>query len=251
MVCDRLLRDSDLEWLTMCDTEENRTQILALARSGMAGGTKEETLLWICRRELSNRSLPENMKKYLIGTVCQNEVIRNKRLFGKKGRNNLVTTTRQRCAEEFHISTASVSRYSDFAFAVDRILNKERKFAEDLLYGRVPVSIECFCSGKPDDRKKVAKLMAETRRKERLAQQAEEHFKIKDVPEHDPDAELKVLTFTVPTWTDGIMRAMEATDMQQTTGAARQNLRIELYRLKKSTKMMIRKMNEVDNGRLK
>jgi hypothetical protein len=55
--------------------------------------------------------------------------------------------------------------------------------------------------------------------------------KIKEMPIQDPDAELKSLTFTIPSWMGSIQRARERTNLSATTEDARRKLDHQLAAL--------------------
>ena len=62
---------------------------------------------------------------------------------------------------------------------------------------------------------------------------------IKDMPAFDPDADINVLSLTVPSWTSSIDRVLTKTDLTIVSLDAKHKLLIELNLLVKKTKEMI------------
>lgn len=73
--------------------------------------------------------------------------------------------------------------------------------------------------------------------------------KIKQMPTHDPNAELSSLGYTVPSWIKIINRSIDLTDFPSTSQAARNNLKIPLVNLARKIEKLLALLEENYNGR--
>ena len=74
--------------------------------------------------------------------------------------------------------------------------------------------------------------------------------KIKQMPTHDPNAELSSLGYTVPSWIKIINRSMELTDFPSTSKAARNNLKPPLISLSRKIDKLLALLEEENyNGK--
>ena len=71
---------------------------------------------------------------------------------------------------------------------------------------------------------------------------------IKQMPEHDPDAEINGLLLTAPTWIRTIQRLTESTDFQQVSDQTRRKLLSVLRELESAVSGIQHKAGSQDNG---
>jgi len=73
--------------------------------------------------------------------------------------------------------------------------------------------------------------------------------KIKQMPVHDPNAELSSLGYTVPSWIKIINRSIELTDFPSTSKAARSSLKPPLVNLARKIDKLLELLEENYNGK--
>ncbi len=228
---------------------------------------REEVISISCRKELSTRCLPENQYRYLIGKRYNAETIigahnaagtdqfkeRTRRDLskGKKLYEGSAGLTKKRFAGEYHLDPCSITRYSIYAQAIDYIASIKLETVNQILASKMKTSMEAVmaCYGKSED--EVTKLLTASRRSTsaKKAVSAEEKIgkgaTIKDMPAFDPDAEINSLALTIPSWISTINRTHSSAKFSLLTAKGRKQLEQELYKLQKTTQMMLHALREV------
>ena len=224
---------------------------------------REEAVAWICANQLGRRNLPEEFRKFLIGKQYESEKIVSKiknpeglnQYFGEvlaSEKNVSVRNTRHqissRIAQENYISRASVEKYAIYSQALDIIAEKEPDIVHKILSGQYKIAHKNVVE--------LSKLTAaEIRKIDRRMQKMQEPFvqynkmrailagfakeipgeepvpSVKDMPAFDPDADINVLTLTIPSWSSSINRVRTKTDLSIVSAGAKDRLVTELRSL--------------------
>lgn len=228
---------------------------------------REEVISITCREELSNRYLPENQRRYLIGKRYNADIIvgahnaagtdqfkervRRELSKGKKLYESSAGRTKERLAREYQVNQCSVTRYSIYAQAIDYIASMKPETANQILTGEVKTLMEAViaCYGKEEE--EVIKLLNASRESINMKKSTfvekkiVEGTSIKDMPAFDPDAEINSLALTVPSWISSINRTRTTAQFSLLTSKGRNQLEQELYRLQKATQIMLTALKEV------
>ena len=232
---------------------------------------REEAIAWICANQLGRRNICEETRRYLIGKQYEAEKLVSK-IKNPKGinqhtednksdaddhtaRNYGRSRTASRIAEENNISRATVEKYAKYSRAVDRIAEHDPSVVRNIISGQYKISQENIVA--------LSKLspceIREVTREIKTMQTPVVHYNktrdlfhgssdlsrdgtaptIKDMPAFDPDADINVLSLTVPSWTSSIDRVLTKTDLTIVSLDAKHKLLIELNLLVKKTKEMI------------
>ncbi len=228
---------------------------------------REEAISIICREELLARQLPKNQRRYLIGKQYNADTIieahnaagtdqfkeRSRRdLFkGKKFYENSACKIRERIAGDYHVNVCSVIRYSAFAQAIDYIAAIRSEAANQILSGKMKITMETVmdCYGKNEDEVAQLLLMSGERKSMKKPSAAEKKIAkattIKDMPVFDPDAEINSLALTIPSWISFINRTRTTANFSLLTLKGRNQLEQELEQLQETTEAMIYALKEV------
>ncbi|MCM1044345.1 MAG: hypothetical protein NC417_02435 [Candidatus Gastranaerophilales bacterium] len=228
---------------------------------------REEVISLVCQNELSVRYLPENQRRYLIGKRYNADIIvgahnaagtdrfkeraRRDLPKGRKFYESSAAQTKERIAEEYHLNQYSVTRYSIYAQAIDYIAYIQPETVNQILAGKVKISMEdvMVCYGKTEG--EVTKLLSASRKSvnvKRTVDATKETvgaISIKDMPAFDPDAEINSLALTIPSWVSFIDRTRVAAKFALLTSKGRKQLEQELYRLEKAIQTMFSALKEV------
>lgn len=224
---------------------------------------REEAVAWICANQLGRRNIPEEFRRFLIGKQYESEKIASK-IKNPRGLNQYSVevlapektvsarnTRRQiasRIARENHISRASVEKYAIYSRALDVIAEKEPGIVHKILSGQYKIAHKNVVE--------LSKLTAaEIRKIGRRMQKMQEPFgqynkfrvilantaegipgeepvpSVKDMPAFDPDADINVLTLTIPSWSSSINRVRTKTDLSIVSAGAKDRLVTELRSL--------------------
>ena len=231
---------------------------------------REEAVAWICANQLGRRNLPEEFRKFLIGKQYESEKTVSKiknpgglnQYFGKvlaPEKNVSARNTRRqiasKIARENHISRASVEKYAIYSQALDIIAEKEPDIVHRILSGQYKIAHKNVVE--------LSKLTAaEIRKIGRRMQKMQDPFvqynkfrviladtaggipgeepvpSVKDMPAFDPDADINVLTLTIPSWSSSINRVRTKTDLSIVSAGAKDRLVTEL-------RSLIRRIEEI------
>lgn len=224
---------------------------------------REEAVAWICVNQLGRRNIPEEFRRFLIGKQYESEKIasriKNPRGFNQYSGEALdleeavsARNTRRQIASKIahknHVSRATVEKYAIYSRALDVIAGKEPDIVHKILSGQYKIAHKNVVE--------LSKLTAaEIRKIGRRMQRMQGPFvkynkfrvilagtaeripgeepvpSVKDMPAFDPDADINVLTLTIPSWSSSINRVRTKTDLSIVSTGARDRLVTELRSL--------------------
>ena len=221
---------------------------------------REEAVAWICANQLSRRNLPEEFRKYLIGKQYESEKIVSK-IKNPGGLNQYSgevpapekivsarNTRRQiasKIAQENYISRASVEKYAIYSQALDIIAEKEPDIVYNILSGQYKIAHKKVVEF---SKLTAAEIREIGRRMQKMREPSVQYNKfrvilpdsaegipgeepvlsVKDMPAFDPDADINVLTLTIPSWSSSINRVRTKTDLSIVSAGAKDRLVTEL-----------------------
>ena len=228
----------------------------------LAFESKEEVIVWICKRQLKRKTITEEARKFLIGMQYECEKIVNKAT--RPNRNQYTsalpedeiteaTTTSNKygyqsghrsatiIAEENHISYGTVEKYAYYTRALEMIGSKEPELVPKILSGRFKISHSYILDMAKMSVEELREINARMNKKttpvfhysqsrnvlknpEMGALQGGKQGNIKDMPEFDPDASITELTLTIPHWVGSIQRTQSHTDFSIISDGARKKL---------------------------
>lgn len=207
-----------------------------------------EAILWICCRNLKNNTLSANHRIYLIGESCKaKREMRNadyfRSLHNKKEvlkSKNSDTDIYEFLSREYKISPSSVKIYYRWAESMDKIFDISEEFASMILREEFKISQEnlIFFSSQP--KHKIQEVLKQilssgtsknfndykfllTEKKKTVSSKTFD-IQVKTMPEHDPDASIMSLIFTIPSWTSSLERICTSTDFNTASDKAKQSL---------------------------
>lgn len=237
---------------------------------------REEVIAWICANQLGRRNIAEETRKFLIGKQYEAEKIvskiknpmgsnqySNSEIQPPNGMNNESSRhrTAEKIAQENNISHGTVEKYAIYSRAMDIIAEKEPEIAPKILSGQYKIShkdvVELSKLSPPEIRKvgeKIQSLQEPLAKynKVRNAIQAKSEKEnkgdpapsVKDMPTFDPDADITVLTLTIPSWASSIDRVRTKTDLSIISSRARAGLISELHSLMRQIEAMLSAIEE-------
>ena len=231
-----------------------------------------EAVVWICKNQLHRKSLTEEMRKYLIGRRSMADRDNNLQQYQKMEKNDdfqvMVmakyakyntnkTVIREKIAKDYNLVFMTVRKYESYTDAIDTIYRFCPKFVTEHLAGRMRMSIEKIekLSSLPMDvmcrecqrwlSEPLQIKLGRKREKTQMALPVNKFMElppvsVKDMPVHDPDAELLSLILTIPSWQSSINRVKGAVDLRETSQETRLRLIDGLIKLNTTVFRMIR-----------
>lgn len=238
---------------------------------------REEAVAWICANQLGRRNISEETRRFLIGKQYEAEKLASK-IKNPRGLNQYSEGkpdsevapvpreysrhhTAARIAQENSISRGSVEKYAIYSRAIDVLAEKEPEIVPKILSGQYKIAHKNVVE--------LSKLSPhEIRKVEQKIQKMQQPFvqynkiqnvissateganesvitpSVKDMPAFDPDADITVLTLTIPSWSSSINRVRTKTDLSIISPAARNGLVHELHSLIKHIKEMLAVIEE-------
>lgn len=213
--------------------------------------SKEDAISWICANLLDKREMPENYRRYLIGRKYLAE--RTVGIMNRSGTNQYTAEymerkphsgrTSTKIGSEYHISHSTVSKYLQYAKAIDRIKSDFPDFALRILYEQIKISqdnIILLGKKQSDDISRIIINAAESRKISTSDVKGKTEKKtapitvsgtVKDMPVYDPDAYVSSLTLTIPSWMSSMKRAAANSDVNKLSKKARCDLAMALENL--------------------
>lgn len=226
----------------------------------------EEALLWLCKNQLKRTDLTIEMRRYLIGKRFMHERIlgaHNSALRRSSGDikvrlrktdprySDCATGIKERLGKEYHLSPATIRKYSLFSEAMDMIYEISEELSLEILKGAMKISQENIVAISKMQERKMQKMVDSLLREKPdfstfagsrklktavTAERAKESIlvkpaSIKDMPEYDPDAEAASLALTIPSWISSMKRVCDVSDMSKVSDTARSRLKNELDKL--------------------
>lgn len=248
---------------------------------------RHEAMVWICTNQLARRNVSDSVRRYLIGKRYHIEKVLG--AHNASGTNQFTSKkqpvlrshndtkpffesaagrAREKLGDEYHLCPATVSRYAFYSNAVDVVKEVSPEVAKLIITGRVkvkqtdlialsrrPVSeIKLFCNSILKDTKGAIpysvtrELMPQKTINKKITLPANTGA-IKEMPVYDPDAELKSLMFTIPSWVKSIDRVLKSKEIPCASDTIKASLTTELCKLLTSTSIMLQTLKEnSDNG---
>ena len=237
---------------TICSYEEMEYETME-----MDFATREEAMLWICKKHLVTAKTNSAAFRYLLGKryVLEREIYKKNpervhiSYVKKLDRVGAVCGT---LAEETNMNPSTVQRYGNFALQLDRIAEKDMVMFEAIFAGKIPVTygkvvkyaemetaklIKMRRRLLHDDvkirqRKPHKKAVGSEKKEEKMEQAAAPlEIGIKEMPAFDPDMEFRGLTLTIPTWMNAIARSRSKTNVELVSESTKLRLAATLHRL--------------------
>ena len=199
--------------------------------------------------------MTKECRKYLIGKTCARE--KNNRVAGDSA-NNVYA----RIGGEFGYKAQSMPHIISYAYAIDEFYKIAPDIAEEILSGRIRrlsgenaiilskmdinairIIIERLISENTPveiifkDQKRPLRI---TKREKRAQKAGTVRRKsVKDTPTYDPNAQVEILAYTIPSWINAIENNFMNTNFNEITLAAQRRLIKELNGLKDIAATMI------------
>ncbi|GHV41012.1 hypothetical protein FACS189490_07120 [Clostridia bacterium] len=169
----------------------------------------------------------------------------------------------KRRGREFGYAVSSLKRFYIYAMAVDRLKETVPDIVPDIFAGNLRLSMDnVILLSKmtiPEIRAALEKLSEKNTRiyevfpkhsekmrklREKLLTREEPHTSIKNMPKHDPDAQISGLAYTIPSWVSAIDRVFMDSDFCEISKLSRDKLITVLYDLKSIVDAMVMLISE-------
>ncbi len=226
-----------------------------------------EAIAWICANQLGRRNISEETRKFLIGKQFEAEklagVIKNPngnnqyRVYDEaldidlQERDKEIhsrSKTAEKIAKDNNISKGTVEKYAIYARALETLAKKDSTIVPKILSGQYKIAhknVVELSKLSPQEIRKVERRIKKMQQpfiqynQSRSAiNEVSESTKdavavtsIKDMPAFDPDADINVLTLTIPSWSSSIDRVRNQTDLSIISIRAREGLVKQLHSL--------------------
>ena len=228
---------------------------------------REEAKDWICANQLGRRNISDETRKYLIGKRYEMEKILLNNPGGKNQyskiykENEEIKEERDRIhrpvtaiklGKEYNVSTRTVLTYANYSKAIDKLNKEEPDLTQKILNGEIKVpqnQVIRISKLSPKIKNKIQKyLKKETNSTDYLIKPKtvanEKKYKIKEMPEYDPNAELVSLSFTIPSWIESLDRVLSLSKYKTATKDVKNKVKKELHNLEFSIGTMILALEE-------
>ena len=218
--------------------------------------TKDEALLWVCKKRLFTAKPNSVAFRYLLGKRYDLE----REMYKKNPEKVHITYMKKQdrvgavcgtLAEETNMNPSTVQRYGILALQMDRIAEKDMTMFDAILAEKIPITYGKVVKYSEmetaklistrrrllhDDvkmrRRKPRKKAAENEKKEEKMEQAVPlEMGIKEMPVFDPDMEFRGLALTIPTWMNAIARSRAKTNVEMVSEPTKAQLAVILRRL--------------------
>lgn len=251
---------SDFEYYDYCHKYEIPFSILSIPLS-----SQEEAEAWICRDQLARKSLPGNMRKYLLGKLSTLEINLGQKYYDsikKRGGaiqsskpvpyDSSATKTRKRLSSVYGINYITISKYESFAANLDKVHAADPDFALSFLNEKIQYTIpkiNAISGLSPYEIQAEYDRIKEDGQTSGSSPQKGKGKSIKDMPAYDPDAEISSLALTIPSWISSINRVRKTARLSETSEAAVEKLEDALGSLIETSAMMQDEMRKEKNGK--
>jgi len=264
-------RDPIIVWKDYIIDGHNRYEIcmrhqIPFAVEEMSFVCREDAIVWICANQLGRRNISEETRKFLIGKQYDAEKIAS-RIKNPTGTNQFSdedgglsiapdyakshhapSHTAVRIAKENNITRGTVEKYAIYSRALDTLAQKEPDIVPKILSGQYKIAhknVVELSKLNPSEIRRVGRrlkkmqepLVQFNRIRDAIwkpatsVQTDEPALSIKDMPAFDPDADINVLSLTVPSWSSSINRVRTKTDLTIVSDKAKASLIHELRAL--------------------
>ena len=224
----------------------------------------------VCKRHLKVSVCDEYMRKYLIGCRFHAEktLAKNQPHFSdaQYTYDDSAMKTRERLAKEFKLSQHTIYKYGTQAETLNaiseqapslffRLLTEEIKVSIDTLQAILKMSslprkkaLESLLNGKGTSAEKRKNIVSRPNIGNTGDRIIGTQTSIKETPKYDPNAELKSLIYTVPTWNGSLTRVRNVANMIEADLSTKQQLRKELITTISIISEFLFEMEESNNG---
>lgn len=235
---------------------------------------REDAIVWICANQLGRRNISEETRRFLIGKQYDAEKMAT-RIKNPMGMNQYTgegvapanvpdyskshhapTHTAVRIAKENNIARGTVEKYAIYSRALDTLAQKEPDIVPKILSGQYKIAhknVVELSKLNPSEIRRVGRRLEKMQEplvrfnKIRDAITAPPDTEqiddpapsIKDMPAFDPDADINVLSLTIPSWSSSISRVRTKTDLSIVSDEAKSGLIRELQSLMTCIKDML------------
>ena len=228
---------------------------------------REEAKDWICANQLGRRNISDETRNYLIGKRYEMEKIllnnpggknqyskiykENEEIKEERDRNHRPVTA-IKLGKEYNVSTRTVLTYANYSKAIDKLNTEEPDLTQKILNGEIKVpqnQVIRISKLSPKIKNKIQKyLKKETNSTDYLIKPKtvanEKKYKIKEMPEYDPNAELVSLSFTIPSWIESLDRVLSLSKYKTATKDVKNKVKKELHNLEFSIGTMLLALEE-------
>jgi hypothetical protein len=242
--------------------------------------SSEEAIAWICANQLGRRNITDETRKYLIGKRYETEkmigahnAIGTNQHKKKEVKPKILvepdfdataTSTSNRLGKEYHISHATVDKYGVYSHALDKLSEAVPNLVPKILSGEIKISHQNVVELSQLSQKDIYQLSKQitdsdiefigySNIRRVLPKRPDPPKKplfsipagsVKDMPAHDPDAEISSLALTVPSWVSSIDRTRCMASLNDISSNARHKLEKELLLLKETIDTMLAAIKE-------
>ena len=228
---------------------------------------REEAKDWICANQLGRRNISDETRKYLIGKRYEMEKILLNNPGGKNQYSKIYKENKEikeerdrihrpvtaiKLGKEYNVSTRTVLTYANYSKAIDKLNTEEPDLIQKILNGEIKVpqnQVIRISKLSPKIKNKIQKyLKKETNSTDYLIKPKtvanEKKYKIKEMPEYDPNAELVSLSFTIPSWIESLDRVLSLSKYKTATKDVKNKVKKELHNLEFSIGTMLLALEE-------
>lgn len=228
---------------------------------------REEAKDWICANQLGRRNISDETRKYLIGKRYEMEKILLNNPGGKNQYSKIYKENEEikeeqdrihrpvtaiKLGKEYNVSTRTVLTYANYSKAIDKLNTEEPDLTQKILNGEIKVpqnQVIRISKLSPKIKNKIQKyLKKETNSTDYLIKPKtvanEKKYKIKEMPEYDPNAELVSLSFTIPSWIESLDRVLSLSKYKTATKDVKNKVKKELHNLEFSIGTMLLALEE-------
>ena len=251
--------------------------------------SESEAIAWICANQIGRRNISEETRRYLIGRRYEaekqiawernpagiNQYSKVQETVQPSGLSNQelsetvrANKTSAKLGKEYNLSRPTVIKYGQYARAIEVIEEVDPGIAENILNGNIKISqtsVIDLAKLKKGRIKRICAQMRETledkQKQENIRKQVREQtenavsedsvptIEIKNMPTPDADADIVSLSLTVPNWTRMMLRAKNATTVEETSLTARAKLFTSLVTLRRTCDLLMNWLKEyMSNG---
>lgn len=244
---------------------------------------REAAIVWVCASQLSRKDLTDEWQKYLIGiqfgaervAIAQKtlpnldlnlDILDEVEFLSNDGASAALPSSRSiagRIGEVNHVSWNTVIKYAEYARMIDALRRTHPPIANHILLGNLKVShgmvmaMSKMSAGQLEDIYQRLKTSGHGQSKSKnmrvifmdgneppIKERKVTAPSVKDMPSYDPDAEIKALTYTIPSWGESIRRVCEKVDFETVTSPAKRKLADVLSRLMQEIRLLLEKVRD-------
>ena len=229
--------------------------------------SRNDALLYVCETYIQTEYLPEPHNRYLIGKAysfmrnLMSDVYHGKRSlpFPKEhtqilDNKYIKNKTAFIASSIFHVSPTTVTKYSNFATAVDEIRRKNKTVGDAILTQSFRISMENTMLLAKLSPARIAQAYKEGISKlpdnfydEQPPLPQKANPQIKQMPVYDRDAELSSLTLTINAWNSSMERFLRISKLCLASEEAKEKLNSALVKLCDTASLIQLKIKESDN----